>query len=39
VLFNLVGHTYRHLRAEHGWSPKRTRRAVIDMALHGVVAR
>ena len=39
VLFNLVGHTYRHLRAEHGWSAKRTRRAVIDMALRGVVAR
>jgi AcrR family transcriptional regulator len=39
VLFNLVGHTYRHLRAEHGWSAKRTRRAVIDMALQGVVAR
>ena len=39
VLFNLVGHTYRHLRAGHGWSPKRTRRAVIDLALRGVVAR
>ena len=22
VLFNLVGHTYRHLRAGHGWSPE-----------------
>ena len=39
VLFNLVGHTYRHLRAGHGWSPKRTRRAVLDLALRGVVAR
>ena len=39
MLFNLVGHTYRHLRTGHGWSAKRTRRAVIDMALHGVVAR
>jgi len=37
VLFNLVGHTYRHLRMEHGWSPKRTRQAVIDLALRGVV--
>jgi AcrR family transcriptional regulator len=37
VLFNLVGHTYRHLRAEHGWSPQRTRRAVLDLALRGVV--
>jgi AcrR family transcriptional regulator len=39
VLFNLVGHTYRHLRAGHGWSPKRTRTAVIDLALRGLVAR
>jgi AcrR family transcriptional regulator len=39
VLFNLVGHTYRHLRAGHGWSSKRTRRAVLDLALRGVVAR
>jgi AcrR family transcriptional regulator len=39
VLFNLVGHTYRHLRAGHGWSPKRTRRAVLELALQGVVAR
>jgi AcrR family transcriptional regulator len=39
VLFNLVGHTYRHLRTGHGWSAKRTRRAVLDLALRGVVAR
>ena len=39
VLFNLVGHTYRHLRAGHGWSPKRTRKAVLELALRGVVAR
>ena len=39
VLFNLVGHTYRHLRAGHGWSPKRTREAVLGLALRGVVAR
>jgi AcrR family transcriptional regulator len=38
VLFNLVGHTYRHLRAQHGWSPERTRRAVLDLALRGVAA-
>jgi AcrR family transcriptional regulator len=38
VLFNLVGHTYRHLRAEHGWSPERTRAAVLGLALRGVVA-
>ena len=39
VLFNLVGHTYRHLRSGHGWSAKRTREAVLGLALHGVVAR
>lgn len=38
VLFNLVGHTYRHLRIGHGWAPERARPAVIDLALHGVVA-
>jgi AcrR family transcriptional regulator len=38
VLFNLVGHTYRHLRIGHGWSPARAREAVLDLALHGVVA-
>ncbi len=25
VLYNAVGHTYRHLRSGHGWSPKRAR--------------
>jgi AcrR family transcriptional regulator len=39
VLFNLVGHTYRHLRSGHGWSAKRAREAVLGLALHGVVAR
>jgi AcrR family transcriptional regulator len=39
VLFNLVGHTYRHLRTGHGWSAKRTREAVIRLALVGVAAR
>jgi AcrR family transcriptional regulator len=38
VLFNLVGHTYRHLRIGHGWAPERARPAVIELALHGVVA-
>jgi AcrR family transcriptional regulator len=38
VLFNLVGHTYRHLRIGHGWDPERARAAVIDLALHGVVS-
>jgi AcrR family transcriptional regulator len=39
VLFNLVGHTYRHLRTGHGWSAKRAREAVLGLALRGVVAR
>ena len=39
VLFNLVGHTYRHLRSGHGWSAKRARDAVLGLALRGVVAR
>jgi AcrR family transcriptional regulator len=39
VLFNLVGHTYRHLRTGHGWSAKRARERVLRLALRGVVAR
>ncbi len=36
VLFNLIGWTYRHLRRNHGWSPERTRRGVLAIALDGV---
>jgi AcrR family transcriptional regulator len=39
VLFNLVGHTYRHLRSGHGWSSKRARAAVLALSLRGVVVR
>jgi AcrR family transcriptional regulator len=39
VLFNLVGHTYRHLRTGHGWSPKRARNGVIRLVMEGVAAR
>ena len=39
VLFNLVGHTYRHLRSGHGWAPDRAREAVVRIALDGVAAR
>lgn len=38
VLFNLVGWTYIHLRTGHGWTPERTRRAVIEPLLHGLLA-
>jgi len=39
VLFNLVGHTYRHLRSGHGWPSARARDAVLRVALEGVRAR
>ncbi|MEA2177062.1 MAG: hypothetical protein QOG77_359 [Solirubrobacteraceae bacterium] len=36
VLFNLIGWTYRHLRRGHGWTPERTTRNVLSIALDGV---
>ncbi len=39
VLFNTVGHSYRHLRAGHGWGPKRAREGVIRLAMDGLRAR
>jgi AcrR family transcriptional regulator len=39
VLFNAVGHTYRHLRAAHGWSSARARDGVLRLLLDGLVAR
>jgi hypothetical protein len=38
VLFNLVGGTYIHLRAGHGWSPERARRATLQPTLNGLLA-
>lgn len=38
VLFNLVGWTYHHLRAGHGWPPERATRAVVDIVVQGVGA-
>ena len=38
VLINLVTHTYRHLRQEHGWDADRARRSVCAIALDGVTA-
>ncbi len=38
VVFNLIGGTYRHLRAGHGWPPERARRAVVEIAVRGVSA-
>jgi AcrR family transcriptional regulator len=37
VLYNAVGHTYRHLRAGHGWSAKRAREGVVSLVLDGLV--
>jgi AcrR family transcriptional regulator len=39
VLFNLIGHTYRHLRSGHGWSAKRARDGVIQLVMEGVIVR
>ena len=39
VLFNLVGHTYRHLRAGHGWSAERARDGVLRLVMEGLIAR
>jgi AcrR family transcriptional regulator len=36
VLFNAVGHTYRHLRVGHGWSPGRAREGVLSLVLDGL---
>jgi AcrR family transcriptional regulator len=38
VLYNLVAHTYRHLRRFHGWSPERARAGLLPIALDGVTA-
>jgi AcrR family transcriptional regulator len=39
VLFNMVGWSYIHLRRDHGWTPERARRCVIDPMLHGLLTR
>lgn len=38
VLFNQVGHTYRHLRTGHGWDADRARAAVVRLAVDAVRA-
>ena len=38
VLYNLISHTYRHLRRDHGWSPERARAGVVGVVLDGVTA-
>ena len=36
VVFNVVGHGYRHLRSGHGWTHERARDAVVRLAMDGV---
>jgi AcrR family transcriptional regulator len=38
VLYNAVGHTYRHLRSGHGWTPQRARDGVLALVMDGLVA-
>jgi AcrR family transcriptional regulator len=37
VIFNVIGHTYTHLRIGHGWSPDRARAGVLAVVMEGVV--
>jgi len=37
VLVNAVDRTYRHLRRAHGWDPVRSRGALIDLVLRGLL--
>jgi AcrR family transcriptional regulator len=39
ILFNLVGHTYAHLRAGHHWTAERAREGVVRVAIDGIVPR
>jgi AcrR family transcriptional regulator len=36
VLFNMVGHSYRHLRVGHGWSQERAREGVLRLVIDGL---
>ena len=38
VVFNVIGHTYTHLRADHRWDPERARGGVMGLVLDGLVA-
>lgn len=38
VLFNVIGHTYTHLRTDHRWDRERARAGVVGLVLGGVVA-
>ena len=36
LLFNAVGHTYRHMRSGHRWPAARARREVVALVLDGI---
>jgi AcrR family transcriptional regulator len=36
LLFNAVGHTYRHMRTGHRWPPARARAGVVALVLDGL---
>jgi len=36
LLFNAVGHTYRHMRTGHRWSPEVARERVVALVLDGL---
>ncbi len=37
LLFNAVGHTYRHLRSGHGWTPDRACGGVVALMINGLL--
>ena len=37
VVFNVIGHTYAHLRADHRWDSARARDGVMGLVLDGLV--
>jgi AcrR family transcriptional regulator len=37
ILYVQISYTYLHLRREHRWSAERTTRAVVDLALEGLL--
>jgi AcrR family transcriptional regulator len=38
LIFNATGHTYRHMRTGHRWSPERAREAVVALVVDGLPA-
>ena len=36
LIFNAVGHTYRHMRTGHRWPAERARERVVGLVLDGL---